>query len=319
MSPDTHYYIYKGLDTFLAPRFEGKVQKISVNAGTTCPNRDGTLGWGGCSYCRNETFSPDYCTAGKGVRDQLEEGKRFFARKYPQMKYLAYFQSHTNTYGDAARLRSLYEEALAVDGVVGLVVGTRPDCVSPDWQDYFADLARQTFVWLEYGIESVYDRTLRRINRGHDFAATRRAVVETAARGIPVGGHLILGLPGESREEMLAAAAVLSDLPLDTLKLHQLQVIRGTRMAAEYAARPEDFCLRTLDDYLDLVADFLQHLRPSMAVERFVSQSPASWVVAPAWGVKNHEFVARLRKRMMQRDIRQGSLWNRPDAPGSPA
>lgn len=309
METDTHYYIYTGLDAFLGSRFGGKVQKLSVNAGTTCPNRDGTLGRGGCTYCNNRTFNPDYCATTADIRKQLEEGKRFFGRKYPQMKYLAYFQAYTNTYGDAARLRRMYEEALAVDGVVGLVVGTRPDCVTTEWLDYFERLSHETFVWIEYGIESVYDRTLRRVNRGHDFAATRWAVEETAARGIPVGGHLILGLPGESFKEMVDEAAILSRLPLDTLKLHQLQVIRGTRMAREYAERPELFHLMTVDRYLALVSAFLQRLRPGIAVERFVSQSPPSLLVAPAWGVKNYEFVELLKKHMHAEGVFQGQLY----------
>ena len=319
METDTHYYIYTGLDAFLGSRFDGKVQKLSVNAGTTCPNRDGTLGRGGCTYCNNRTFNPDYCATTADIRKQLEEGKSFFGRKYPQMKYLAYFQAYTNTYGDAARLRRMYEEALAVDGVVGLVVGTRPDCVTAEWLDYFERLSRETFVWIEYGIESVYDRTLRRVNRGHDFTATRWAVEESAARGIPVGGHLILGLPGESFKEMVDEAAILSRLPLDTLKLHQLQVIRGTRMAREYAERPEQFHLMTVDRYLALVSAFLQRLRPGIAVERFVSQSPPSLLVAPAWGIKNYEFVELLKKHMHTEGVFQGQLYvpdkERTDAP----
>ena len=313
METNTHYYIYTGLDSFLRSHFDGKVQKLSVNAGTTCPNRDGTLGRGGCTYCNNRTFNPDYCAETASVRGQLEEGKRFFDRKYPQMKYLAYFQAYTNTYGEVAQLRRMYEEALAVKGVVGLVVGTRPDCVTSEWLDYFERLSRETFVWIEYGIESVYDRTLQRVNRGHDFAATRWAVEETAGRGIPVGGHLILGLPGETLTDMVAEADVLSSLPLDTLKLHQLQIIRGTRMAREFAETPGEFRLMTLDDYISLVSAFLQRLRPGIAVERFVSQSPASLLISPAWVIKNYEFVDRLKKKMRAEGVCQGMLCDFPD------
>ncbi len=302
-------YLYTGLNDFLSKHFDRKVQKISLNAGFTCPNRDGTVGRGGCTYCNNHTFNPDYCSTGKSIREQLEEGKRFFTRKYPDMLYLAYFQAYTNTYADIERLKSLYEEALSVEKVVGLVVGTRPDCVSDELLDYFERLSRRTFVWLEYGIESTSDRTLERINRGHDFATTCRAIEATAARGIAVGGHVILGLPGESREGILRQAADVSALPLDTLKMHQLQVIRGTRMEEEWKNRPEDFFVATADDYIALVVDYLQRLRPTLAVERFVSQSPKQLLLSPDWGLKNYEFVEKLRRRMMELGVWQGKMY----------
>ncbi len=308
---DTHY-LYTGLDAFLAKHVSGKVQKISVNAGLTCPNRDGTLGYGGCTYCNNRTFNPDYCEKNEPIRIQLEKGKSFFAHKYPAMNYLAYFQAYTNTYGEAERLKGMYEEALSVDRVVGLVVATRPDCVSADWLDYFAELSRRTFVWIEYGIESVYNRTLQRINRGHDYAAACRAIEETARRGIPVGGHVILGLPGETHEELVREAGILSQLPIDTLKLHQLQVIRGTRMAMDYERDGKAFNLFSLDEYIDLVIDFLSRLRTGIALDRFVSQSPKSLLLAPAWGVKNHVFVDKLKKRMRERGEFQGRCYVRP-------
>lgn len=273
------------------------MQKISLNAGFTCPNRDGTVGYGGCTYCNNQTFNPEYCRTEKTVSVQLEEGKRFFAHKYPEMKYLAYFQAYTNTYGELEALKRKYEEALAVDDVVGLVIGTRPDCMPDALLDYLETLAKGTFVLVEYGIESTLDRTLRRINRGHTWQAAVDAVERTAARGLPVGGHVILGLPGESREDMLGQAADISRLPLDTLKLHQLQLIRGTRMAREYEERPEDFHLfDDVDEYIALVVDYIQRLRPDLVLERFVSQSPKELLIAPDWGLKNYEFNHRLQK-----------------------
>ena len=287
------------------------MQKISLNAGFTCPNRDGTVGYGGCTYCNNQTFNPEYCRTEKTVAVQLEEGKRFFAHKYPEMKYLAYFQAYTNTYGELEALKCKYEEALAVDGVVGLVIGTRPDCMPDALLDYLETLARQTFVLVEYGIESTLDRTLRRINRGHTWQAAVDAVERTAARGLPVGGHVILGLPGESREDMLGQAADISRLPLDTLKLHQLQLIRGTRMAREYEERPEDFHLfDDVNEYVALVVDYIQRLRPDLVLERFVSQSPKELLIAPDWGLKNYEFNHRLQKRMKELDAWQGKLYN---------
>lgn len=286
-----------------------KVQKISINAGFTCPNRDGSVGVGGCTYCNNQTFNPEYCRTEKSVVQQLEEGKRFFARKYPEMKYMAYFQAYTNTYSELDDLKRKYEDALGVDGVVGLVIGTRPDCVPDNLLDYLAELNRQVCVIVEYGIESVYDKTLERINRGHDYACVVDAVNRTSERGLITGGHVILGLPGESRDDILKCADVLSELPLTTLKLHQLQLIKGTRMAEEYFATPEGFHLFGADEYVDLVIDYVERLRPEIVLERFVSQSPSSLLAIPGWGLKNFEFVEKVRHRMEERNAYQGRLY----------
>ena len=304
---------YNDFAGFLAGEFPFKVQKISVNAGFTCPNRDGTKGFGGCTYCNNQTFNPAYCRDDRSVTMQLEEGKRFFARKYPQMKYLAYFQAYTNTYGELELLKRMYEEALAVEGVVGLVIGTRPDCMPDSLLDYLEEVNRRTFLLVEYGIESADDRTLERINRGHSFACTEDAVRRTAARGIRTGGHVILGLPGESREDLIKQAERLSELPLTTLKMHQLQLIRGTRMAHEYALHPEEFHLFSADEYIDLVIDYVEHLRPDLILERFVSQSPRELLIAPDWVLKNHEFTDRVKKRMKERDAWQGKAYRKAD------
>ena len=304
---------YNDFAGFLAGEFPFKVQKISVNAGFTCPNRDGTKGFGGCTYCNNQTFNPAYCRDDRSVTMQLEEGKRFFVRKYPQMKYLAYFQAYTNTYGELELLKRMYEEALAVEGVVGLVIGTRPDCMPDSLLDYLEEVNRRMFLLVEYGIESADDRTLERINRGHSFACTEDAVRRTAARGIRTGGHVILGLPGESREDLIKQAERLSELPLTTLKMHQLQLIRGTRMAHEYALHPEEFHLFSADEYIDLVIDYVEHLRPDLILERFVSQSPRELLIAPDWGLKNHEFTDRVKKRMKERDAWQGKAYRKAD------
>jgi radical SAM protein (TIGR01212 family) len=238
------------------------------------------------------------------VTDQLERGKAFFARKYPQMKYLAYFQAYTNTYAPTEQLTALYKEALAVDDVVGLVIGTRPDCMSTSLMDYLAELNRKTFVLIEYGIESANDATLRLINRGHDFACVRRTVEETHRRGLLTGGHVILGLPGDDREESLRQAHLISGLPLDILKIHQMQVIEGTPLARLY--REQHFHVYSLEEYIELVTEYVRRLRPSLVLERFVSQSPAHLLVAPKWGIKNHEFTALLHRYMEQVDARQG-------------
>ena len=297
---------YREFGDFLRERFPFKAQKIAINAGFTCPNRDGSKGRGGCTYCNNQTFNPGYCQTDKSVADQLAEGVRFFSRKYPEMRYLAYFQAYTSTYGEQERLERLYEEALSYPGVVGLVIGTRPDCMPDHLLDYLARLSEQVLVLVEYGVESTLDRTLRRINRGHDFAEAEEAIRRTAARGIAVGAHLILGLPGESRDEILGHADRLSDLPLTTLKLHQLQLIRHTRMALEFERQPEDFHLFTADEYIDLAIDFIERLDPAIALERFVSQSPKELLIAPDWGLKNYEFTARVNRRLAERDSWQG-------------
>ena len=301
--------LYNEFSLYLKRYFPYKVQKISLNAGFTCPNRDGSKGYGGCTYCNNQTFNPDYCRTEKPIARQLEEGKLFFAHKYPEMKYLAYFQAYTNTYDELDALRKKYEEALSVDGVVGLVIGTRPDCMPDDLLHYLEALHRHTFVLVEYGIESTDDRTLRRINRGHDFQVSADAVRRTAACGIPVGGHVILGLPGETHESIVEQAGVLSGLPLTTLKLHQLQLIRGTRMASEYEQHPEDFHLFGIEEYMDLVIDYVEHLRPDIVLERFLSQSPKNLLIAPDWGVKNYEFNHRLQKRMKELGAYQGKKY----------
>lgn len=306
---------YNEFGNWLKEQLGVKAQKISLNAGFTCPNRDGRVGIGGCTYCNNQTFNPDYCVTDKTVARQLEEGKSFFARKYPEMKYLAYFQAYTNTYDSIDNLRAKYEEALSVPDVVGLVIGTRPDCMPDALLDYLSEVNRRTFLIVEYGVESVYDTTLQRINRGHTHAQTIDAITRTAARGIRVGAHLILGLPPESREELIAEAGILSALPLTTLKLHQLQLIKGTRMAEEYAQQPADFHLFTAEEYIDLVIDFVERLRPDIVLERFVSQSPSSLLAVEGWGLKNHEFVAKVRCRMEERDAHQGRLFIPSSAP----
>lgn len=300
--------LYFDFASFLSQYFEGKVQKISIHAGFTCPNRDGSKGTGGCTYCNNQTFNPDYCKPEFGIRRQLEDGIGFFARKYPTMRYLAYFQAYTNTYGELEQLKAMYEEALSVDGVVGLIIGTRPDCMPPALLDYIEELSRKTFVMVEYGIESANDDTLLRINRGHDFATAIDAIRRTHERGILVGGHLILGLPGEDHDELMRQAEAIATLPLDMVKLHQLQLIRGTRMAREYEEHPEDFHLYTVDEYIDLAIDYIERLPETMVIERFISQSPRSLLIAPDWGMKNYQFVDRLRRRMQERRAYQGRL-----------
>ena len=281
---------YNDFGTWLRKQFpDFRVQKISIDAGFTCPNRDGRISTGGCTYCDNRTFNPSYCDRNKSIREQLKEGKNFFNRKYSNMKYLAYFQAFTNTYGSVDLLKKMYEEALQEEDIVGLVIGTRPDCISTSLLDYLEQLSHQTFLIVEYGIESANNETLRRINRGHTFECSKKAVEMTAERGILTGGHIILGLPGEDREESLRQAPIISSLPLNILKIHQMQIIKGTRLAEEYLQNP--FPLYSVEEYVRLIADYISLLRKDLVLERFVSQSPPELLIAPRWGLKNYQFV----------------------------
>lgn len=289
---------YNDFGTWIRKQFPFRVQKISIDAGFSCPNRDGKISSGGCTYCDNRTFNPSYCDRKKTITEQLEEGKRFFAKKYPDMKFLAYFQAYTNTYAEVEALQSMYEEALRVEDVVGIVIGTRPDCVSDELLDYLEKLNKRTFVLVEYGIETANDATLRRINRGHDFACSRRAVEQTHARGILTGGHIIIGLPGEDAEESLRQAPIISSLSLDILKIHQMQIIKGTKLAQQYAEQP--FHVYTVEEYIDVIVRYISLLRKDMVLERFVSQSPAHLLIAPKWGLKNYEFTNLLNNRLKQ-------------------
>lgn len=289
---------YHDFGTWIRNQLPFRVQKISIDAGFTCPNRDGRIGIGGCIFCDNKSFNPSYCSHKKSVTEQLEDGKRFFAKKYPDMKYLAYFQAYTNTYDTVDKLKQLYEEALKVEDVVGIVIGTRPDCVSSELLDYLEELNKRTFLIVEYGIESCNDDTLRFINRGHDFACTRKAVEETAKRGIYVGGHVIMGLPGEDAAESLRQAPIISSLPLTMLKIHQMQIIKGTRLAKIYKERP--FHLYTIEEYIDLITQYIGLLRSDLVLERFVTQSPPEMLIAPKWGLKNYEFTNLLNNRLRE-------------------
>ena len=296
--------------------FGRPMQKLTIDAGFSCPNRDGTVGTGGCTFCNNEAFSPSYCHAQKSITQQLDEGIHFHAHRLRQgTGFLAYFQSYSNTYAPLPVLRELYEEALAHPKVSGVVIGTRPDCVDAEKLDYLASLARRHYVMVEYGIESCYDRTLAAIRRGHDYACTRAAIAATAERGIACGGHLILGLPGESREEMVAEAEMLSRLPLATLKLHQLQVLKGSQLGREYQRRPE--CLPPpfeLNEYVGLVCDFLERLRPDIVVERFAASVPPRMQADPARGwhhpdstpVKGSELPRLVSSELTRRGTWQG-------------
>jgi len=304
-----HTKRYNDFSTHFRAIFDGRVQKISVNAGFTCPNRDGSRGVGGCTYCNNKTFQPSYCDLDNILKVQLEEGIAFFSRKYTTMRYLAYFQSYTNTYAPIKVLRELYKEALQYPGVIGLVIATRPDCLSDEVLDLLEELSKKCYVMVELGIETINDRTLERINRGHTWEESVRALKETSRRSIHNCAHLILGLPGENQDDFIEQAKVMSSLPVEIIKLHQLQIHTRTAMAHEYAQFPERFHPFSVEEYAELVVDYLENLNPCIIVERFVSSAPAAMVIAPRWGLKNYEFVAKVEKRLLERDTWQGKLW----------
>ena len=319
---------YNSFVGYFKRRYGERLQKIVLDAGFTCPNRDGKVGRGGCTYCDNAAFHPSYSTAGKGLHQQLDEGIGFHKVRYRTTEhYLAYFQSFSNTYAPLERLRTLYEEALSHPSVVGIVIGTRPDCIDDEKLDYLADLARgrvlsgwkrslagepdrtAPIVIVEYGIESCYDVTLQRINRGHDFETARRAVHATAQRGLDVGAHFILGLPGETRQMMLDSCAMINELPLRSVKFHQLQIVKGTRMEKEYAECPQDFERFSLEEYLDFFTDMLERIRPTLSIERFAGEVPPRFVNETPWGlIRNVELLRLLDQRLEERDTWQGRL-----------
>jgi radical SAM protein (TIGR01212 family) len=301
---------YNSFVGYFKRKYGERLQKIVLDAGFTCPNRDGKVGRGGCTYCDNAAFHPSYSTAGKSLHQQMDEGIEFHKVRYRTTEhYLAYFQSFSNTYAPLERLKELYEEALEHPDVVGIVIGTRPDCVDEEKLDYIAELAKKHVVIVEYGIESCYDQTLLRINRGHDFETARKAVEMTARRGIDVGAHFILGLPGETKQMMLDSCELINALPIKSVKFHQLQIVKGTRMEKEYAECPEDFERFSLEEYLDFFTDMLERLRPDLFIERFVGEVPPRFVNETPWGlIRNVELLRLLEKRLEERNTWQGRL-----------
>lgn len=292
--------------------FGHRMQKVTINAGFSCPNRDGKISTGGCTFCDNAAFTPSYCDSAKSITQQIDEGIEFHRKRYrTAQQYLAYFQSFSNTYAPLERLRECYDEALAHPDIAGIVVGTRPDCVNEQKLDYFAELSRKKYVTIEYGVESCYDETLRRINRGHDFATAERAIRMTAERGIHCGAHFILGLPGESDEMLIEQVERINALPLTTVKFHQLQLFRGTALAREWDEHPERFRFWTIEEYLDLFVEILRRLRPDIVVERFAGEAPPRYHHTEGWGlVRNEQLLAMLDKRLEQRGVHQGDIFN---------
>ncbi len=297
------------------------MQKLSIDAGFSCPNRDGSLTTGGCTFCNNEAFTPSYLREDKehnhmrvvkSITRQIEEGIEFHEWRYHQpLRYLAYFQAYSNTYAPLEILKQRYEEALRHPQVAGLVIGTRPDCVDEEKLDYLASLAREYYVAVEYGVESVYDTTLKTIHRGHDFACTEKAVRMTAERGLHCGGHFILGLPGETREMMLDSVQRINSMPLETVKFHQLQILKGSLMEKDITNIPPSFAL---EDYIQLVCDIVERLRPDLIVERFAGEVPPRYQADPnrSWRrddgrlLRNEEIPTLVERELERRESHQG-------------
>jgi radical SAM protein, TIGR01212 family len=303
------YNTYSG---YFRRTFGGRVQKLTIDAGFTCPNRDGTVGTGGCTYCNNDAFNPSYCNSVKPILQQVEEGIEFHANRYRRAEnFLAYFQAFSNTHAPLEKLKEIYAQALAHPKVVGLVIGTRPDCIDEAKLDYLAELAQHHYVIVEYGIESCHNQTLKRINRGHTYEQAEWAIRETAKRGIRTGAHLIFGLPGESREQMLSEAAIISQLPLDTVKFHQLQIVTDTTMEKDFLAHPEQFQLFELQEYLSFLANFLEKFNPNIVVERFVNEVPPWFLVAPNWGSYRADQLGVMFEKLLEaRNTWQGKKFS---------
>jgi hypothetical protein len=311
MYPWQHKRRFNAYAEYIRNRFGGRIQKLAIDAGFTCPNRDGTKGRGGCTYCLNDAFNPSYCTSEKPVRQQIEEGIEFHRTRYRRsIGYLAYFQPYSNTYAPLEKLRSLYEEALSYPGVKGIVLGTRPDCVNEQILDYLAELSRKYYVVIEFGIESCYDRTLRVINRGHDFETTVNAIEKSAERGINTGGHIIIGLPGETEDDILKEVQIISELPLNTIKFHHLQIIKGTKMGDEFENNPERFKIFEPDEYLDLMVRIMERLNPSIVVERIAGEVPLTFNPQPGWELRYDQILVKFEKLLEERNTWQGRLYN---------
>ena len=302
---------FNSYSRYFAKQFGSRVQKISIDAGFSCPNRDGKISTGGCSFCSNEAFNPSYCRPEKSIRKQIEEGIEFHRRRYRRAnQYLAYFQPYSNTYKPLEELKDIYRQALEVSEVCGIVIGTRPDLVDEALLRHLNGIQKTHYVMLEYGVESVYDETLKRVNRGHDFATAEKTIRMTADYGIPCGAHFIFGLPGETKAMMLEAADIISQLPLTTVKFHQLQIFKGTAMAQEYQAHPEAFHLFDLEEYIDFVIDFAERLNPDIIIERFAGEVPPRFLVSEPWmKLRYDEVLARIEKRMEERESWQGRLY----------
>ena len=297
---------YTDLNSYLRSLYGCRVQKITVDAGLSCPNRDGVMSTGGCIYCNVRGSGTGAFARGLSVTEQLLQGKQALARRYKARKFLAYFQSFSNTYGPVEGLRNLYEEALAVEDIVGLSIGTRPDCVAQPVLELLQDYAQRHLIWIEYGLQSANDATLMRINRGHDARCFEDAVLATANRGIKICAHVILGLPGETREDMLRTAHTIAGLAIDGIKIHLLYVVKDTPLEALY--RQNRFRCLEQQEYVDLVCDFLERIPSRVIIQRLTGDPHPTELAAPRWSLKKSDTLAKIRKTLEERDSWQGKL-----------
>lgn len=307
--PWGHQRRFNAYSNYFKKQFGQRIQKLSVNAGFTCPNRDGTVARGGCTYCNNDAFSPSYCVAESSVTEQLKKGIDFHKDRYNASRFLAYFQNFSNTYASLDDLKNIYEEALQFPEVEGLVIGTRPDVIDEEKLAYFAELSQNKYVIIEYGIESCYNQTLERINRGHTLEQTRKAIEQTADYGVKVGGHLMFGLPGETKQMMLDEVDILNSLPLNNIKFHQLQIMKNTIMGREYKENPGHFRFFELDEYIDFVIDVTEKLNPAFVIERFSGEAPPWHTLSPRWGLRTPDVMNLIEQRMVDRDTWQGKYF----------
>lgn len=299
---------FHSLADYYKQRYGSRIQKVSVHAGFTCPNRDGTVGVGGCTFCNNNGFSPSYCHENSSITEQLEKGLHFLKKRYRKANvFVAYFQAYSNTYAEIELMKRRYEEALSHPEISGISVGTRPDCVDDLKLDYLSEIARNHIVSIEYGVESTHEDTLVAINRGHSFSDSVRAIEKSAARGIHTGIHLIMGLPGETRQQMLMQSQIISQLPINSIKFHQLQIVKDTPMAEEFLQNPQKFQFFEPEEYEDFMIEFIENLRPDIAIERFAGEVPPAFNLRKAWkGLRSDQVIIRIEEKMKERNTWQG-------------
>lgn len=309
--PWNHTRRFNAYSEYFKNYFGERIQKLSINAGMNCPNRDGTIAYGGCTYCNNDAFNPSYCDSKKTIHQQITEGIEFHAKRYRRAKkYLAYFQTFSNTYAPLSKLKEIYNEALSFPEVVGLVIGTRPDCINTEKLRYLKELSEKYYVIVEYGVETINNKTLSRINRGHTYEQSVEALQMTANAGIKTGAHFIFGLPGETKEEMLDSVKLISSLPLTTIKFHQLQIIKNTVLAKEYYTKQFDFPQFSLDEYIDFIVSFTERLNPAFVIERFAGEVPPRFLAGPGWEkIRNDQILNRIEHRLTELNTWQGKYF----------
>ena len=307
-----HNRRFNSYSEYFKRTFGQRVQKISVDAGFSCPNRDGTLARGGCTYCNNDAFNPSYCNPSKPIDQQVLEGIEFHKVRYRRASnYLVYFQPYSNTYAPLDHLKKLYESALKQPGVVGLVIGTRPDCIDDEKLRYLQYLSKKYYIIIEYGVESIYNSTLNRINRWHTYEQSVEAIIKTTDYGINVGAHFIFGLPGENRTMMMNSVSEISKLPLTTIKFHQLQIVEGTAMVKDFTTNSTDYDLFSFEEYINFIVSFTEKLNPKFIIERFAGEVPPRYLAGPGWGlIRNDQINIAIEKELEKRDTWQGKYFS---------